>query len=228
MTWPSVSINCKGSCRVLTEGGEAVFMIEALSTLAYAGKSTKPFSDIPVGCDEKRRQHLILTCLAWEACSEKSFIRAAAVAFPRANSFKAVKDAVIRLGHQNLSSWGLEIRSRDEHSAAWARSKTLKFPLKLNQGTVIAVKEKQSNHWESLKAFKLPPEMVLSVKQGSMYRITESDSRAKLLPESQSRYLTTGAFLCIAHGAKANFNRDFNTQLSSFITRLNLKKKKKG
>lgn len=89
------------------------------------------------------------------------------------------------------------------------------------------MKEKQSNHWESLKAFKLPPEMVLSVKQGSMYRITESDSRAKLLPESQSRYLTTGAFLCIAHGAKANFNRDFNTQLSSFITRLNFKKKKK-
>lgn len=155
--------------------------------LAYAGKNTKPFSDVPVGHDEKRRQHLILTCLAWEACSEKSFIGAAAVSFPRANSFKAVKDAVIRLGHQNQSSWGLEIRSRDEHSATWTRSKTLKFPLKLNEGTVIAVKEKKSNHWESPKAFKLPPEMMLAVKQGSMYCLTESDSRAKLLLGNQLR-----------------------------------------
>lgn len=110
---------------------------EAFSTLA---KNTQPFSDLPVGHDEKRGQHLTLTCLAREACSEKSLIRAAAVFFPRANSFKAVKDAVIRLGHQNRSSWGLEIRSRDEHSATWARFKTLKFPLKLNEVTVIAVK----------------------------------------------------------------------------------------
>lgn len=79
-------------------------MIEALSTLVYADKNTKPFLDIPVGHDEKRRQHLTLTCLVWEAYSEKSFIRAAAVSFPQANSFKAVKDAVIRLGHQNQSS----------------------------------------------------------------------------------------------------------------------------
>lgn len=162
-------------------------MIEAPSTLGYTGKNTKPFLNIPVGHDEKRGQHLILTYLAWEACSEKSFIRAAAVSFPRANSFKAVKDAVIRLGHQNQSSWGLEIRSRDEHSATCARSKTLKFPLKLNEGTVIAVKEKRSNHWESLKAFKLPPEMMLAVKQGSMYYLTESDSRAKLLLGNQLR-----------------------------------------
>lgn len=162
-------------------------MTEGPSTLAYAGKNTKPFLDVPVAHDEKRRQHLILTRLAWEACSEISLIRAAAVSFPGANFFKAVKDAVIRLGHQNRSSWGLEIRSRDEHSATWARSKTLKFPLKLNEGTVIAVKEKQSNHWESPKAFKLPPEMVLAVKQGSMYRIKESDSRAKLLPGNQLR-----------------------------------------
>lgn len=112
---------------------------------------------------------------------KKSLIRAAAVFFPRANSFKAVKDAVIRLGHQNRSSWGLEIRSRDEHSATWARSKTLKFPLKLNEEPVIAVKEKRSNHWESPKAFRAPPEMMLAAKQGSVCWITESDNRAQLL-----------------------------------------------
>lgn len=160
---------------------------EALSTLACAVKNTQRFLDLPVGHDEKCRQHLTLTCLAWEACSEKSLIRAAAVFFPRANSFKAVKDAVIRLGHQNRSSWGLEIRSRDEHSATWARSKTLKFPLKLNEETVIAVKGKQSNHWESPKAFKAPPGMMLAGKQGSMYWITESDNRAQLLQGKQLR-----------------------------------------
>lgn len=160
---------------------------EALSTLACVAKNTQPFLDLPVGHDEKRRQHLTLTCLAWEACSQKSLTRAAAVFFPRANSFKAVKDAVIRLGHQNRSSWGLEIRSRDEHSATWARSKTLKFPLKLNEETVIAVKEKQSNHWESPKAFRAPPETILAGKQGSVYWITESDNRAQLLQGNQLR-----------------------------------------